>query len=270
MQFLAPGLVGWKYFATPENKWDNWFHFIRAWAVPDPGVIPAFYAGQTSFFTKAHLTGWAGAIAVWTGFLMTLLFCFYCVATLVRRQWVENERLIFPIVQIPLEITRDGGASPLWSSRVFRTGGRPGRPAGDDGGAPLHPAAHPALFPHQTGTGPAPRHRPHDASLECRRQHEHGLLSLRDRHELPAVTRRVVFLLVLLSVRQGRERRRDGARTARGRSRGGAVAHPLPQRAVLRRLPGPGPVLALAGPSASEGRLAAGVLPRHLPGRRPR
>ena len=35
---------------------------------------------------------------------------------------MENERLIFPIVQIPLEITRDGGDSPLWRSRLFWLG----------------------------------------------------------------------------------------------------------------------------------------------------
>ncbi len=122
MQFLAPPLVGWKHYATPENKWSNWFHFIRGWAIPDPAVIPGFYAGQTTFFSPSLLAGWAGAIAVWTGFFMTLLFCFYCVAALMRRQWVENERLIFPIVQIPLEITRDGGATPLWSSRLFQAG----------------------------------------------------------------------------------------------------------------------------------------------------
>ena len=122
MQFLAPSLVGWKHFATPQNKWDNWFHFIKSWAVPNSSVVSGFYAGQTTFFAAPTLAGWAGAIGVWTGFLMTLLFCFYCVAVLVRRQWVENERLIFPIVQIPLEITRDGGASPLWSNRLFQAG----------------------------------------------------------------------------------------------------------------------------------------------------
>ena len=56
---------------------------------------------------------------IWTGFIFTLLFCFYCIATLLRRQWVERERLIFPIVIIPLEITRDGGTTPLWRNRLL-------------------------------------------------------------------------------------------------------------------------------------------------------
>ena len=122
MQFLTPTLVGWKHFATHENKWENWHRFLPAWAVPDPSVIPAYYAGKSSLFTPAHLAGWAGAIGVWTGFIFTLFFCFFCIAALMRRQWVDKERLIFPIVIIPLEITRDGGSSPLWRSRALWLG----------------------------------------------------------------------------------------------------------------------------------------------------
>ena len=122
MQFLTPALVGWRHFATHENKWENWHRFIPTWAVPDPAVIADYYAGKSSLFTSAHLLGWAVPIAVWTGFIFTLLFCFYCIATLMRRQWVDRERLIFPIVLIPLEITRDGGSTPLWTNRLLWMG----------------------------------------------------------------------------------------------------------------------------------------------------
>ncbi len=122
MQFLTPALVGWKHFATHENKWENWHRFLPAWAVPDPSVIPEYYAGKSSLFTPAHLAAWAEPIAVWTGFIFTLLFCFYCIAALMRRQWVDRERLIFPIVIIPLEITRDGGSTSLWTNRLLWLG----------------------------------------------------------------------------------------------------------------------------------------------------
>ncbi len=107
MQFLHPALVGFRYFATPANHWESWWHFIPTWAAPDPSVVADYYAGRSSVWP--HLGGWAGAIAVWSTFLFVLLFCFYCVNTLMRRQWVEREKLIFPIVIIPLEITKNGG-----------------------------------------------------------------------------------------------------------------------------------------------------------------
>lgn len=122
MQFLTPALVGWKHFQTPQNKWDSWAHFVPRWAVPDPSVVPGYYAGRTTFFAPEVLAAWAQPIAIWTGFIFTLLFCFYCVAALLRKQWVDRERLIFPIVIIPLEITRDGGSTPLWQNRLLWLG----------------------------------------------------------------------------------------------------------------------------------------------------
>ena len=116
MQFLTPELVGWQHFATRENHWDTWQHYLPAWAVPDPAVIPAYYVGKSSLLAPGVLEGWAMPIAVWSGFLLLLLGCFYCVSALLRRQWVERERLIFPIVLIPLEVTRGGGDTPLWRS----------------------------------------------------------------------------------------------------------------------------------------------------------
>jgi hypothetical protein len=122
MQFLTPTLVGWKHFQTPQNKWDSWAHFVQGWAVPNPSVVPGYYTGRTTFFAPETLLGWAQPIAIWTGFIFTMLFCFYCIAALLRKQWVDRERLIFPIVIIPLEITKDGGSTPLWTNRLLWLG----------------------------------------------------------------------------------------------------------------------------------------------------
>lgn len=124
MQFLNPPLVGWQYFATPENKWANaWHRFVQPWTVvTNPDAIKNYYAGRTTFFTTDTVAAWLTPIAVWTTFIFVLLFCFLCIAALVRRQWVEREKLIFPIVLIPLEITRDGGNSPLWRNKMLWLG----------------------------------------------------------------------------------------------------------------------------------------------------
>lgn len=123
MQFLTPTLVGWMYYATPSNGWANrFFRFVPHWAVPDKSVVADYYAGRSSLFTPAHLAGWAQPVAVWTGFILMMMACFYCINVLIRRQWVERERLVFPIVQIPLAITQDGGGGPLWRSKLLWTG----------------------------------------------------------------------------------------------------------------------------------------------------
>ncbi len=119
MQFLTPTLVGWFYFMKPENRWDQWFPMVRDWAVPDRAVIADYYAGRSSLFTPDHLAGWAHAIAIWSVFIFVLVFSLYCVATVFRKQWVEAEHLAFPIVQIPVEITRAGGDTPLWQNKLL-------------------------------------------------------------------------------------------------------------------------------------------------------
>ena len=40
---------------------------------------------------------------------MAFYFVMICICTILRRQWVETERLAFPLVQVALEMTRDLG-----------------------------------------------------------------------------------------------------------------------------------------------------------------
>jgi hypothetical protein len=122
MQFLVTQLTAPAYYATSSNHWDMWMHYLRPWAFPDASVVPAFYAGRSSLLAAGNLAGWAWPIAVWSIFLLVLLFTYYCTATLLRRQWVERERLLFPLVVIPLEITQNGGNSPVFRNRLFWLG----------------------------------------------------------------------------------------------------------------------------------------------------
>ena len=119
--FLACTIPAPAQFATPENHWNNWFRFLTPWAtVSDPEAVKSFYRGQSSLFTAGHLHAWAAPVACWSFFLLALLFWAYCVNTLLRRSWVDEEKLVFPIARIPLEITRDD--VPFWRNRVFHLG----------------------------------------------------------------------------------------------------------------------------------------------------
>jgi len=42
----------------------------------------------------------------------------FCITAIIRKQWVEHERLSFPLAQIPLEITRP--ISPAYRLYLFR------------------------------------------------------------------------------------------------------------------------------------------------------
>jgi hypothetical protein len=117
MQFLNATLIGAPQFRTPTNGYDKWMHDVPAWTVPNKSAVADYYAGHSSFFTPDHVAAWLGPILIWTGFIFVMLFCMYCMGALLRRQWVDRERLMFPITIIPLEITANGGDTPIWRNK---------------------------------------------------------------------------------------------------------------------------------------------------------
>ena len=119
VQFLNQVLGGVTYFATPQNHWADFLPYIpHAW-LPDPSVLQDYYRGGSTFFTPAHMRGWAEPICVWTGFILMLFFSFLCLNTMLRRYWVEQERLTFPLVTLPLELTQGGRAQSLLRQPTF-------------------------------------------------------------------------------------------------------------------------------------------------------
>lgn len=125
MQFLVPTLGNALYedYARANGWKDLFYRAIPQHLVPNPEVLPRLYQGNASL-TPAYLMGWASPILWWTGFICVLLGCMLCLNVIVRRQWMDNEKLPFPIVYLPLEITRPGGGEtgPIWSNRLFWIG----------------------------------------------------------------------------------------------------------------------------------------------------
>jgi hypothetical protein len=121
-QFLVPQLGNLYHFANETNRWDQFWPYVPSWFVPDRSVLPAFYAGQSSFYTWAHFRGWLTPILSWTSFIVVMLFCMLCMNVIIRRQWMDRERLTFPIVYLPLELTKGGGAVELFRNRSMWIG----------------------------------------------------------------------------------------------------------------------------------------------------
>lgn len=58
---------------------------------------------------------WVVPLLVWTPYLVALYWILLCGAALLARRWENEEKLVYPLVQVPVELTADGGAalSPL-------------------------------------------------------------------------------------------------------------------------------------------------------------
>ena len=125
---LLPNLIGLNYFATPENKWVSIFYsHVPAALVPfDPhggenqAVSRLFYEGAG--VAAIPWGAWVTPLIVWSVAAALLFALMICLVSLLRRQWVDNEKLTFPLVQLPLEMLRDETAGPFFRSRVMWIG----------------------------------------------------------------------------------------------------------------------------------------------------
>ncbi len=125
---LLPQLIGSNYYATPENKWaDTFYPHIPSWLVPwDPSgeenqpVSRLFYEGVD--FEPIPWGAWLVPLVVWSIAAILLFALMLCLVSLLRRQWVDNEKLTFPLVQLPLEMVRETTARRFFTSRTMWVG----------------------------------------------------------------------------------------------------------------------------------------------------
>ena len=117
MEDLMPTMVGVNYFADPVNKWEKlFFPHIKKWLVPwDPSgppkqeIVKGYYEGY--FYGEPIPWGkWLTPTLIWSILILLVFFSFFCLAVIMRKQWVEGEKLPFPLVQLPLEMMSEGDA----------------------------------------------------------------------------------------------------------------------------------------------------------------
>ena len=106
MEILIPILGHPFRFATPENEWRQLFwKYLPQWlTVQDEKALTGFYEGGSSLYTRAHLKAWLVPAVAWISFTFVLMVVMLCITTLLRVQWTENERLTYPLIQLPLEM----------------------------------------------------------------------------------------------------------------------------------------------------------------------
>src|SRR6266566_6404848 len=91
------------YFATPGNHWaQTLFPILPKWlTVRDETAITPFFRGQSTLYTREHLAAWLVPTLAWTAFGTALIVVMMCLNVLFRKQWVDRERLTFPIIHLP-------------------------------------------------------------------------------------------------------------------------------------------------------------------------
>ncbi len=128
---VIPALAYLPYYATRENRFSEYLiQHLPAWAVPfdpqhsspTPPNITAFWSGvRPGEAIPWH--AWIAPLALWFGLVSCVILVFACLSTLLRRQWMDNEQLRFPLTILPLAIIQNEvDGEPFFSNRLMWLG----------------------------------------------------------------------------------------------------------------------------------------------------
>ena len=116
------------YFAAPENQWETlFFPYLPEWLIVsnEGNAMGWFYEG----LPQGQMIPWAPWIIPvfwWMTFFVALFFVGACTVAIFRKQWVEYERLTFPLVKVSRDLIaavhQSGSWPPIVKDRLFQAG----------------------------------------------------------------------------------------------------------------------------------------------------
>ncbi|MCK5733269.1 MAG: hypothetical protein KAI38_03725 [Candidatus Latescibacteria bacterium] len=113
--YILGNIAAPSYFASPENQWAQFFHrHIPQWMVPggDGNAAKWFFEGLPAG-ESIPWRPWIIPLFWWLSLICVIFFVCFCMVAILRKQWVEKERLIFPLAEIPVEMVRESDSSAL-------------------------------------------------------------------------------------------------------------------------------------------------------------
>ncbi|MCK9266734.1 OPT/YSL family transporter [bacterium] len=124
MSSFIPIVTGFKYFATPGNQWAE-FIIERTrpiLMVQDNTAIAHFYEGLPPGQSIPYLA-WLSPMSFMLAFMLIFSFLSICLMVLFRKQWIEKERLVYPLTILPLEMVKKqegkGRLPTLFKDKLF-------------------------------------------------------------------------------------------------------------------------------------------------------
>lgn len=106
-------LLGLVYYDSPQSQWFGLFTpHIPPYLVPslqfrDPSILWAFEGMPEG--AKLPLSSWLVPLLIWTPYLLCVYAFIVCLCGLLAKQWEEHERLLYPLTQVPTELSSDEG-----------------------------------------------------------------------------------------------------------------------------------------------------------------
>lgn len=117
---ILPTLSAPFYYANPGNRWGELIHphILPVLAPRNQEAIRLFYEGKQGAAVAWEV--WLPPLLAWMPLILALYFVMLTMMVIMRKQWVERERLAFPVTQLPLEMVNE--REPLLRKSVFWLG----------------------------------------------------------------------------------------------------------------------------------------------------
>jgi hypothetical protein len=106
---LPEAISGAYWFASPGNRWADvlWPNLPNWLMVSNLDVLQGFFEGEADPYTRSILLAWAGPAVWWTAIATALMLCYVCLSSILRRRWADEEKLLFPITTVPLQVAEE-------------------------------------------------------------------------------------------------------------------------------------------------------------------
>ncbi|MCC6446091.1 MAG: hypothetical protein IT210_21895 [Armatimonadetes bacterium] len=98
-----------RWYASPANGWETALfpHLPRWLLVWDKALLDGFFKGDSTLYTPAVLKMWLAPLAFWSLFIFCIGWIMLCMNVILRKAWVDQTRLSFPIVHLPMALTEE-------------------------------------------------------------------------------------------------------------------------------------------------------------------
>jgi len=111
------------YFATEENEWAEHLHpHLPNWLLPsnEGNAVSWYYEGLPSG-AEIPWGVWLLPLFWWTTVVAAAFVMLACVAVVFRKQWVQNERLVFPAMAPLIDMASAPGDGKRWLPEFTRS-----------------------------------------------------------------------------------------------------------------------------------------------------
>jgi hypothetical protein len=109
MRFLLPHIAAPQYFSNGANSWEArvWSNLPEWFLLSDRAAAEHYYTGYPLGQERIPWEAWWRPLMAWGAFGVCFFTATFCLASLLRRQWIENEKFVFPLVALPLLLADD-------------------------------------------------------------------------------------------------------------------------------------------------------------------